>query len=59
MGIKISDIAQLAGVSKSAVSLALNEKPGISISTRKKSLKLLINKAIHHCAKSVRIFKTI
>ncbi|WP_434432512.1 LacI family DNA-binding transcriptional regulator [Lactiplantibacillus paraplantarum] len=40
MGIKISDIAQLAGVSKSAVSLALNEKPGISISTRKKIIKI-------------------
>lgn len=38
---KIEDIARLAGVSKSAVSLALNNKPGISEETRKEILALV------------------
>ncbi|MEM5594321.1 helix-turn-helix domain-containing protein [Niallia circulans] len=33
---KIDDIAQIAEVSKSAVSLALNGKPGVSQETREK-----------------------
>lgn len=38
---KISDIAKLANVSKAAVSLALNNKPGISDETRAKILKIV------------------
>ncbi len=38
---KLQDIAKLAGVSKAAVSLALNNKPGISDVTRKKILKIV------------------
>jgi LacI family transcriptional regulator len=37
---KIEDIARLANVSKSAVSLAINGKPGISEDTRNKILKI-------------------
>ncbi|MED5099318.1 LacI family DNA-binding transcriptional regulator [Niallia sp. FSL W8-0951] len=37
---KIDDIAQIAEVSKSAVSLALNGKPGVSQETREKILKI-------------------
>lgn len=37
---KIDDIAKLANVSKSAVSLALNGKPGVSQETRDKILKI-------------------
>lgn len=33
---KLEDIAKLAGVSKGAASLALNNKPGVSEETRKK-----------------------
>ncbi|AYJ42885.1 LacI family DNA-binding transcriptional regulator [Lactiplantibacillus pentosus] len=40
MAIKISDIAKIAGVSKASVSLALNEKPGISDQTRTKIIKI-------------------
>lgn len=40
MAIKLSDIARLAGVSKTAVSLALNEKSGISDATRKKIITI-------------------
>ena len=40
MAIKISDIAKMAGVSKASVSLALNEKPGISDQTRTKIIKI-------------------
>lgn len=36
MTLKMSDIAKLAGVSNSAVSLTLNGKPGVSPETRKK-----------------------
>ncbi|MCC3377151.1 LacI family DNA-binding transcriptional regulator [Cohnella sp. REN36] len=38
---KIEDIAKLANVSKSAVSLALNGKPGVSPETRDKILKIV------------------
>lgn len=38
---KIEDIAHLANVSKSAVSLALNGKPGVSAQTRKKILTIV------------------
>ncbi|SDZ38422.1 DNA-binding transcriptional regulator, LacI/PurR family [Evansella caseinilytica] len=37
---KIDDIAKMAGVSKSAVSLALNGKPGVSQQTREKILNI-------------------
>ncbi|WP_159886947.1 LacI family DNA-binding transcriptional regulator [Paenibacillus puerhi] len=37
---KMEDIARLAGVSKAAVSLALNGKPGISSETRERILQL-------------------
>lgn len=37
---KMEDIARLAGVSKSAVSLALNGKPGISAETRERVLEI-------------------
>jgi len=36
----LEDIAKLAGVSKSAVSLALNGKPGVSENTRRRILKI-------------------
>lgn len=36
---KIDDIARLAGVSKTAVSLAFNNKPGISQQTKDHILK--------------------
>ncbi|GIO16245.1 LacI family transcriptional regulator [Cohnella xylanilytica] len=38
---KIEDIAKLANVSKSAVSLALNGKPGVSSETRDRILKIV------------------
>jgi DNA-binding LacI/PurR family transcriptional regulator len=38
--LKIDDIAKLANVSKSAVSLALNGKNGVSLKTREKILKI-------------------
>lgn len=38
---KIEDIAKFAGVSISAVSLALNNKPGVSEETREKILKIV------------------
>lgn len=38
---KIDDIAKMANVSKSAVSLALSGKPGVSASTREKILKIV------------------
>lgn len=41
MGLKIADIAKLANVSKSAVSIALNGKPGISEETRSKILRIV------------------
>ena len=41
MALKMSDIAKMAKVSRSAVSLALNNKPGISDETQKRSSKLL------------------
>ncbi|MCZ3621689.1 LacI family DNA-binding transcriptional regulator [Lactobacillus mulieris] len=41
MALKMSDIAKMAKVSRSAVSLALNNKPGISDETRKKIFKVI------------------
>lgn len=41
MVLKMSDIAKMAKVSQSAVSLALNNKPGISDETRKKIFKVI------------------
>lgn len=41
MVLKMSDIAEIANVSKSAVSIAINNKPGISNETRKKILKII------------------
>ncbi|MFV0380765.1 MAG: LacI family DNA-binding transcriptional regulator [Breznakia sp.] len=38
---KIDDIARLANISKSAVSLALNGKPGVSETTRQKVLEIV------------------
>lgn len=38
--LKMDDIARLANVSKSAVSLALNERPGVSDATRRKILSI-------------------
>lgn len=44
MTLKMSDIAKLAGVSRSAVSLALNGKPGVSTETRKKIFEIIDEK---------------
>lgn len=41
MTLKMSDIAEMAGVSRAAVSLALNGKPGVSIETRKKIFSII------------------
>ena len=41
MKLKMSDIAKKAGVSKAAVSFALNGKPGVSEETRKKIFKVI------------------
>ena len=41
MDLKIENIAKLAGVSKTAVSFALNNKPGISDETRGKILDIV------------------
>ena len=41
MELKMSDIAKMAGVSKAAVSFALNGKPGVSKETRKKIFKVI------------------
>ena len=41
MNLTISDIAKLANVSKSAVSIVLNNKPGVSEKTRKKVLEIV------------------
>lgn len=43
MTLKIKDIAQLANVSISAVSLALNNKPGVSPKTKEKILDIVRN----------------
>jgi len=43
MAIKGKDIAEKAGVSRAAVSLALNNKPGISDETREKIIKIATN----------------
>lgn len=44
MTLKMSDIARMANVSRSAVSLALNGKPGVSKETRKKIFKIIDKK---------------
>ncbi len=41
LNLKMSDIAKMAGVSKAAVSFALNGKPGVSEETRKKIFKVI------------------
>lgn len=41
MNLKMSDIAKMAGVSKAAVSFALNGKPGVSDETRKKIFEVI------------------
>ncbi len=41
MELKMNDIAKMAGVSKAAVSFALNGKPGVSEETRKKIFKVI------------------
>lgn len=41
MTLKMSDIAKMANVSRSAVSLALNGKPGVSTQTRKKIFEII------------------
>lgn len=41
MKITITEIARLANVSKSSVSLVLNDKPGVSLKTRKKVLGIM------------------
>lgn len=41
MTLKMSDIAKMANVSRSAVSLALNGKPGVSTKTRKKIFEII------------------
>ena len=41
MTLKMNDIAKIAGVSRSAVSIALNGKPGISDETRKKIFNII------------------
>ena len=38
--VTISDVARAAGVSSSAVSYALNDKPGVSSETREKVLRV-------------------
>lgn len=41
MGIKNVEIAKILGISKTAVSLAINNKPGVSEETRKRVLELI------------------
>lgn len=41
MNLKMNDIARMANVSRSAVSLALNGKPGVSDETRKKIFEII------------------
>lgn len=41
MVLKMSDIAKMANVSRAAVSLALNGKPGVSAATRKRIFKII------------------
>ena len=41
MDLKMSDIAKIAGVSKAAVSFALNGKPGVSDETRRKIFEVI------------------
>lgn len=48
MKLKIKDIAKLANVSVSAVSLALNNKPGISEETRERILKIVQDEGYIH-----------
>lgn len=48
---KMEDIAKLAGVSKSAVSLTLNNKPGIGAETREKILRVVEEHGYVHKAR--------
>ncbi len=48
MRIKNKDIAQALGISTTAVSLALNNRPGVSEETRKKVLQLIRDSAIEN-----------
>lgn len=43
MGVTIKDIAKIAGVNHSTVSRSLNDKPGVSESTRKKIKKIALD----------------
>ncbi|HLP18046.1 MAG TPA: LacI family DNA-binding transcriptional regulator [Bacteroidota bacterium] len=60
MHITISEIAKLANVSKSAVSIVLNSKPGISEKTRSKILDIIkqYNYRPSHIAKSLAAKET-
>ena len=56
----ISDLAKLAGVSKSTASRALNNNPRISDKVRKKIQKIAFDKGfvVHHGARSLSLGKT-
>ena len=60
MNLTISDIAKLANVSKSAVSIVLNNKPGVSDKTRERILKIVkkYNYKPSHIAQSLVVRKT-
>ncbi|HLP15577.1 MAG TPA: LacI family DNA-binding transcriptional regulator [Bacteroidota bacterium] len=60
MRITISDIAKLANVSKSAVSIVLNNKPGVSDKTRSKVLETIkkYNYSPNHIAQSLATRET-
>ena len=60
MKLTISDIARLAKVSKSSVSIVLNNKPGVSEETRKKILEIVnkYNYKPSHLAQSLVARKT-
>jgi len=50
--LKMEDIAKLAGVSKAAVSLALNGKQGISVETREKIIQIAEKNGYTHKSRS-------
>lgn len=60
MRVKISDIAKLAGVSNAAVSLALNNKEGISDETREKILNIAhsLNYMANDNARNLKVKRT-
>ncbi|KRN28576.1 ribose operon repressor [Lactobacillus selangorensis] len=58
MKLKMSDIADMAHVSKSAVSLALNGKPGISEDTRQKILGIIAEQGYTPLRKSHKDIET-